>query len=150
MPLLCLKKKKMSFSHATWFWCDYQNTFLLFLTPFPMEWGFPDGSEVKASACNAEDLGSIPGPGRSLGEGNGNPLQYSCLENPMGGGAWWAIVHRVAKSRTRLSDFTHFPKEQGTDPDLTNCVPPSADTHLNHCKGKNKCHVLLFKNWYLI
>ena len=68
---------------------------------------FPGGSEVKASARNAEDLGSIPGSGRSPGEGNGNPLQYSCLENPMDGGAWWATVHGVAKSRTRLSDFTH-------------------------------------------
>ena len=58
------------------------------------------------SACNAGDLGSIPGSGRSPGEGNGNPLQYSCLENPMDGGAWWATVHGVAKSRTRLSDFT--------------------------------------------
>ena len=64
------------------------------------------GSEVKASACNAEDLGLIPGSGRSPGEGNGNPLQYSCLENPMDGGAWWATVHGVAKSWTRLSDFT--------------------------------------------
>ena len=63
-------------------------------------------SEVKASACNAGDLGSIPGSGRSPGEGNGNPLQYSCLENPMDGGAWWATVHGVAKSWTRLSDFT--------------------------------------------
>ena len=68
--------------------------------------GFPGGSEVKASACNAGDLGSIPGSGRSPGEGNGNPLQYSCLENPMGGGAWWVTVHGVAKSRTRLNDFT--------------------------------------------
>ena len=67
---------------------------------------FPGGSEVKASACNAEDLGSIPGSGRSPGEGNGNPLQYSCLENPMDGGAWWTIVHGVAKSRIQLSDFT--------------------------------------------
>ena len=64
------------------------------------------GSEVKASACNAGDLGLIPGLGRSPGEGNGNALQYSCLENPMDTGAWWAIVHGVAKSRTRLSDFT--------------------------------------------
>ena len=54
--------------------------------------GFPGGSEVKASACNVGDLGSIPGLGRSLGEGNGNPLQYSHLENPMDGGAWWATV----------------------------------------------------------
>ena len=64
------------------------------------------GSEVKVSACNMGDLGSIPGWGRSLGEGNGNPLQYSCLENPMDGGAWWTIVHGVAKSRTQLSNFT--------------------------------------------
>jgi len=62
--------------------------------------------EVKASAWNAGDLGSTPGSGRSSGEGNGNPLQYSCLENPMEGGAWWATVHEVAKRRTRLSDFT--------------------------------------------
>ena len=50
--------------------------------------GFPGGSDGKASVCNAGDPGSIPGLGRSLGEGNGNPLQYSCLENPMDGGAW--------------------------------------------------------------
>ena len=68
--------------------------------------GFPGGSEVKASACNAEDLGSVPGSGRYPGEGNSNPLQYSCLENPMDRGAWWATVHGVAKSRTRLSDLT--------------------------------------------
>ena len=68
--------------------------------------GFPSGSEVKASACNEGDLGSVPGTGRSSGEGNGNPLQYSCLENPMDRGAWWATVHGVAKSRTQLSDFT--------------------------------------------
>ena len=60
---------------------------------------FPGGSEVKASASNAGDLGSIPGLGRASGEGNGNPLQYSCLENPMDRGAWWAMVHEVAKSR---------------------------------------------------
>ena len=64
------------------------------------------GSEVKASAYNAGDLGSIPGSGRSLGEGNGNPLQYSCLENPMDREAWWATVHGVAKSGARLSNFT--------------------------------------------
>ena len=69
--------------------------------------GFPGGSEDKASACKAGDPGSIPGLGRSPGEGNGNPLQYSCLENPMDREAWRATVHRVARSRTRLSDFTH-------------------------------------------
>ena len=68
--------------------------------------GFPGGSEGKASACNAGGLGSIPGSGRSPGEGNGNPLQYSCLENPMDRGAWWATVHGVAKLQTRLSDLT--------------------------------------------
>ena len=54
------------------------------------------------------DVGSNPGSRRSLGEGNGNPLQYSCLENPIDRGAWQATVHGVAKSWTRLSDFTHF------------------------------------------
>ena len=68
--------------------------------------GFPGGSEVKESACNAGDPGSFPGSGRSPGEGNGNPLQYSCLENPIDGGAWWATVHGIAKSQTRLSDST--------------------------------------------
>ena len=63
-----------------------------------------DGSDGKASAYNVGDPGSIPGSGRSPGEGN--PLQYSCLENPMDGGAWWATIYGVAKSRTRLSDFT--------------------------------------------
>ena len=67
--------------------------------------GFPGGSDGKASACNAGDLGSIPEWGKSPGEGNGNPLQHSCLENPMDSGAWWAAVHGVVKSRTRLSDF---------------------------------------------
>ena len=70
--------------------------------------------EVKASASNVGDLGSLPGSGRSSGEGNGNPLQYSCLENPLDGGAWQATVHGVAKSRTRLSSctFTFSPKNQ--------------------------------------
>ena len=64
-----------------------------FIIVFVLSWGFPGGAEVKASACNVGDLGSIPGSGRSPGEGNGNPLQYSCLENPMDGGTWWATVH---------------------------------------------------------
>ena len=76
--------------------------------------GFPGGSEVKASASNAGDLGSIPGLGRSPGEGNGNPLLYSCLENPMDGGALRATVPGVAKSQTRLSNFTS---------PMVNCVP---------------------------
>ena len=58
------------------------------------------------SAWNEGDPGSIPGSGRFPGEGNGTSLQYSCLENPMEGGAWWATVHGASKSQTRLSDFT--------------------------------------------
>ena len=69
-------------------------------TYFTYIYSFSGGSDGKASACNARDPGSIPGLGRSPGEGNGNPLQYSCLENPMDGGAWQATVHGVAKSRT--------------------------------------------------
>ena len=60
--------------------------------------GFPSGSVVKNLPANVGDVDLIPG------EGNGNPLQYSCLENPMDRGAWWAMIHGVAKSQTRLSD----------------------------------------------
>ena len=65
--------------------------------------GSPGGSDGKESGCNAGDPDSIPGSGRSHGEGNGNPPQYSCLENPLDRGAWWATVHGVTKSQTRLS-----------------------------------------------
>ena len=74
------------------------NLCLFFEMPGP--WGFPGGSEGKASACNAGDPGSIPGSGRSPAEGNGSPLQYSWLENPMDRGAWWATVQGVAESDT--------------------------------------------------
>ena len=66
--------------------------------------GLPCGSDCKESAHNAGYPDLIPGLGRSPGEGNGNPLQYSCLENPMGRGTWWATVHGVAQNWTRLSD----------------------------------------------
>ena len=66
----------------------------------------PGGTDGKASAGNAGDPGSVLGLGRSSGETKGNPLQYSFLENPMDGGAWWATVHRVTKSWKRLSNFT--------------------------------------------
>ena len=69
-----------------------------------VEQGFPGGLADKESACNTGDPGSIPRLGRSPGEGNGNPLQYSCLENSMNREAWRATIHRAAKSRTRLSD----------------------------------------------
>ena len=66
--------------------------------------GFPGDSMVMNSPVNAEDAVSIPGWGRAPGEGNGNPLQYPCLENLMDRGAWWAAVHEVAKSWARLSN----------------------------------------------
>ena len=71
-------------------------------------WASLVAHRAKASACNAGEAGSISGLGRSPGEGNGNPLQYSCLENPVDREAWRATVLGVAKSRTRLRDFTHF------------------------------------------
>ena len=65
---------------------------------------FPGRSDSKESACTAGDPGSVPRSGGSPGKGNGNPFQYSCLENAMDRGAWWATVHGVTKSRTGLSD----------------------------------------------
>ena len=76
------------------------------LSDFTSLQGFLGSSDGKVSAYNAGDPGSIPGSGRSPGEGNGNPLQYSCLENLMDGGAWWATVHGVAKSRTGLKQLS--------------------------------------------
>ena len=69
--------------------------------------GFSDGSDGKEPACNADDLGLIPGSGRSLGEGNGNPLQYSYLENPMDGEAWQSTPHGIAELNTTERD-THI------------------------------------------
>ena len=75
--------------------------------PIPVHYsGSPCGSVVKNLPANAGDMCLIPEAGISAGEGNNNPLQYSCLENPMDRGAWWAKVHGVTKSRTRLRDFT--------------------------------------------
>ena len=65
---------------------------------------FSGGSVGKDSACNVGDLGSVPESGRSPGEGNGNPLQYLCLENPMDRGPWWPTVHGVTKSWTEQTD----------------------------------------------
>ena len=66
--------------------------------------GFPGGSDGKESACNVGDLGSVPGSGRSSGGGQGNPLQYSCLENPTDRGTWWTTVYGVANNWMRLCD----------------------------------------------
>ena len=80
--------------------CCFCFMFCFFGLKSPGILGFPCSSAGKESARNAGDLGSIPGLGRSLGEGHGKPLQYSCLEDPMDRGAWRATVHRVAKSGT--------------------------------------------------
>ena len=88
---------------AWWVSAPSAGTFPFDLTIVPGV-GFRGGSDVKASACNARDLGLIPGLGRAPGEGNGNPLQYPCLGNSLDRGAWWAIVHRVTKSWTWLSN----------------------------------------------
>ena len=66
--------------------------------------GFPGGSDGKEATCNAGNPGLISEQGRSPGEENGYPLQYSCLENSMDRGAWWATLHGVTKSQTKLSD----------------------------------------------
>ena len=77
--------------------------------------GFPGNSDGKDSACNVEDLGSIPGLGRSPGEGNGYPLQYSGLENSMDRGAWQAIVPGLSKSQIQLRDFQfHYDSQDKT------------------------------------
>ena len=77
---------------------------IYFVTPSTYDSGFPRGSVGKESACNAGDLGLIPGSGRDPGEGNSNPLQYSCLENSMDEGARQGTVHGIAKNQTRLCD----------------------------------------------
>ena len=74
---------------------------------------FPDGSDGKVSACLAEDPGLIPGFGRSSGEGNGNWLQYTCLENPMNRGAWQAIVHGLTNSLSHTGSQNNFPQTKG-------------------------------------
>ena len=82
--------------------CDLEAElfFFFFFKVYISLFGFPGDSDGKESACNVGDPGSIPRLGRSPGEGNGNPLQYSCLENSTDGGAWWAPVHGVARSGT--------------------------------------------------
>ena len=88
-------------------------------------YSFPSGSDSEGSTYNARDLGSVPGLGRSPGEGNGNSLHYSCLENPTDRGTWWATVHGVAKSRIRLSTSTPFlPRAQGAGAGGAGWNPP--------------------------
>ena len=89
-----------------WLWSQTNSCDLEKVTHFTQ--GFPGGSQGKASACNGGGLGSIPGSGRSPGEGNGHPLKYFCLKNSMDGGAWWATVHGVTNSQM-LTEQLHFP-----------------------------------------
>ena len=95
----------------------------------------PDSTVIKNPSANAgdvKDVGLTPGLGRSPGEGNGSPLQHSCLENPVDGGAWWATVHGAVKSRPRLSDFTSLPFT------LLYCCQPSSYFPRHHpdlCSG---------------
>ena len=83
--------------------CSVPLTYLPILIPML---GFPGSSVGKESSCNTGDPGSIPGLGRSPGGGHGNPLQYSCLENPTNRGAWWATVHSLTKSGTQLKQLS--------------------------------------------
>ena len=109
----------------------------------PPYWGFPGGASGKEPVCQCRcvrDVSSIPGLGRCPGGGHGNPLQYSCLENPMERGAWQATVHRFAKSRTRLKPLSthtqahpHFreklrPREVKSLPTFTGIIRNTART----------------------
>ena len=106
----------------------------------PLNLGFPGGSASKESACNAGDPSLIPGSGRSPEGRNGNPLQYSCLENPMDRGVWWATVHGIAKSWTQLSEHGH-----GADPPwpLLNLIIPAESIFTN----KSHSQVLKIRTW---
>ena len=93
---------------VAWIVISTQNTPKCKYSAFLSRRDFPGGSDGKTSAYSVGEPGSSPGSGRSPGEGNGNPFQYSCLENPMDGGAWQTIVHGVPKNWTQLSNFTFF------------------------------------------
>ena len=102
--------------------CQPHKMLLMFYLSQPLQqpwWGSPGGSDGKESACSAGDPGAIPGSGRFLAGGHGHPLQFSCLENPMDRGAWWAIVASgVPKEldtteRPTLSHFQSSPRSQG-------------------------------------
>ena len=120
---LCLSPPICKIRPWTRWSLSYWNTVVEILCWNPIilfiKYGSSAGSDSKESACNAGDLGLIPEWGRSPGEGNGNPFQYSCLENSMGSRAWWATAHEVTKSwpwlideyiHTHTHTHTHFNK----------------------------------------
>ena len=108
LPVPAFSRMSCKWGQSVWTrWSGFFYAASRVWAPSRLQWGFPGGSDGKASACSAGDPGSTPGSGRSPGEGNSNPLQYSRLKNSMDRGAWWATAHGVAKSRTRLSDFTY-------------------------------------------
>ena len=113
--------------------------------------GFPGGSSGKEPTCNAEDIrdrGSIPGLGRSPGGENGNPLQYSCLENPMDRGAWRAIVHRVTKSQTQLKRLKHANQEYITQRrEKSKCYSWSFTKLTQTCLFNEYCLQLCLEKW---
>ena len=110
----CSSRVESVSPHVVWMFVDLKGnqwdrmclrcfiTLVFFMAKKPPPMGFPCGSDGKESACNVGM--SIPGSTTSPGEGHGSPLQYSCLQNPMDRGAWWAVVHGVANSWTRLSN----------------------------------------------
>ena len=111
--MICVSLKLwLSFHFVTWCkkYSNRMRTYILEILPkflFCLMWHvYPWGFSGKESACNAGYVGSVPGWGRCPGGGHSNPLQYSYLENPMNRGAWWATVHSVAKSRTRLNQLS--------------------------------------------
>ena len=113
---LGLERKNLNHPSITKMWTQSESnhsfqiqisSFLSYLVQICCHWGFPDGSAVTNPLANVGDTGSIPGSGRSLGGGNGNPLQYSCLGNH-GQGAWWVTVHGLAKGWAWLgAEHTH-------------------------------------------
>ena len=111
----------------------------------PMQQGFPHGSVGKVSACNAVDPASIPGSGRSPGEGNGNPLQYSCLESPMDRGAWQATLHGTARVRHDL-----VTKPPPPMPHLTVYWTHTAKPHSMFHGDKREDISLSVRNWHIL
>ena len=106
--------------------------------------GFPDGSVIKNAPASGGDVSLIPGSGRSPGEGNGNPLQYCCLGNPMDRGAWWATVHRVAKSQTGPSARGHTHMTFVLHSELLLALPCD---RLLGCLGSQLCYIAWLFPW---